>query len=463
MVGIAARAGVGLGLHLQGADNQSDMESSEIRKRLWWSIFYLEHRLSVMTGRVSCIGSGSCTTRPPLPFGNLGYEMSDIGQSRHQRLAQALELQWTISQHDEQVIAQRTWLKAITPSPSLHFFYLMDLALITHDISNRVYTPDAPQVGWTQIKGRIELYSKKLDQWVASLHTSLAFEDNRGDLLLGSRSHYQVSLALNYYSARIVLNRPCLSRPQVNKESGIRFSRSQFDNDTASTCLRASLALVAVLPDQPDAAWAYNITPWWNLLPFLMQATIVLLMHASIGPLPMRAQKDIEVETGKRVGRTAESTKVVLATTEKALRWLHSLGRTDEAAARAFKLCNSCFCRIASSKGLGLSGVPSSSIQSSQMSTTPDYLHPWGISSETISLTTQRQDHRSEGPLHSELTGSQAHGYDQESDDTLFQDVQTSVTSPQNSFSNINMSEHISHPSDATLEELLLLTMGYNV
>jgi hypothetical protein len=465
MIGIAARAGIALGLHLRSEDDQSDMESSETRKRLWWSIFYLEHRVSVMTGRVSCIGSGSCTTRPPLPFGNMRNNMSDIGQSTHHGAAQACELQWTISQHDEQqAIAQRMWLKSITPSPSLHFFYLVDLALITHDILNRVYTPNAIQVGWAQIKSRIELYSKKMDQWVASLHASLDFEDNHGDLLSGSWSRHQVSLALNYYSARIVLNRPCLSRPGIDKKSGIRLPESQFDNDTASTCLRASLALIAVLPDQPDATWAYNVSPWWNLLSFLMQATIVVLIHLSIGPSPVRKGKGIDVETGNLVTGIAESTKVVLATAEKALRWLQSLGRTDEAAVRAFKLCNSCFCRIASSKGLDLSDRPFSSIQSSHVPTMPDYLHPRGVSSRTISLTTQPQDHRGEGPLLSEFAGSQAHGYDQESDDMLFQNMHTSLNSGQNSSfepgSDIEMS---GHPSDATLEEILLSTMGYNV
>lgn len=458
MVGIASRAGVALGLHLREKDDQGDMQSSETRRRLWWSIFYLEHRLSVMTGRVSsCIRGDSCTERPPLPL-----EILEIGQSGYQQLpAEACELQWTLFQPDERLGALQAWLKSIAPSPPLHFFYIMDLTLISHDIANRVYTPGAHQLGWSRIKTRIEFYGKKMDRWVQSLHGSMVFQDNHGDPLPGSMSRFQISLALNYYSACIFLNRPCLTRPESD-QSGHGFSRSHFDNETALTCLRASLALVAVLPDQPDIAWAYGVSPWWNLLPVLMQAAIVALIHISIGLLPTWTQQGIEIEdSSSGIGAgTAESTQVVFAAAEKALRWLHTLGATDEAAVRAFRLCNSCFQRIATSKGLDLSGMPSFSTQPSLISTTPDYLQP-------VNLATL-QGLGGEGPASLELTSSQIQGFGDETESAFFQCVRTSIDSLQDPFlwpsSDIsNMSEGVSHPSDATLEDILLSTMGYNI
>lgn len=47
-----------------------------------------------------------------------------------------------------------------------------------------------------------------------------------------------------------------------------------------------------------------------------MQATIVLLIHMSVGSVPMRAEKGARAETGKGTAGTAESPEVVLAMTK---------------------------------------------------------------------------------------------------------------------------------------------------
>jgi hypothetical protein len=60
MIGIAIRSAIALGLNLRIKDNRVDLQASEARKRLWWSIYYLEHVLSVMTGRISYLGDGCC-------------------------------------------------------------------------------------------------------------------------------------------------------------------------------------------------------------------------------------------------------------------------------------------------------------------------------------------------------------------------------------------------------------------
>ncbi|KAI2673850.1 transcriptional regulator family: Fungal Specific TF [Penicillium roqueforti] len=330
-------------------NNIFDAEATEARKRLWWSIFYLEHLLSAMTGRASCLGDGSCSAPPPLPFEHSEYEFSDVGQWGDGRLAHAGDMQWTIFQSDEQIEAQHTSLKSMQPSASLYFFYLVDLALITHSITNREHSTSIFRDGWIQIESRIEIYTQKLDQWVSGLHASLAFEDKHGNQHPRSRSYYQVSLALHYYSARVVLNRHCLTRPETAGKSGINLPRSQFYDKTSSAFLRASLALIAVLPDQPDTVWAYNVAPWWGFLHFLMQATIACLIHFSVLSVPA------SVETEEGAPGSVETPEVVLAATKKALHWLYCLGKSDEAARRAFLLCNNCIRRIASSKGLDLS------------------------------------------------------------------------------------------------------------
>src|SRR5207248_728307 len=137
----------------------------------------------------------------------------------------------------------------------------------------------------------------------------------------------------------IILSRPCLTHPKSNEETGIRFPRSRFGNDTALVCLQASLSLISVFPDEPEATWMYNVSPWWATLHFLMQATSILLIHISIHPVP--------VTSGREGGRSAVDAlgtdvalDLVLEKTKKAIRWLHFLATIDDGSRKAFQLAS---------------------------------------------------------------------------------------------------------------------------
>lgn len=64
MIGIAARSGIALGLNINKRVSIFDVKAREARKHLWWSIFRLENILSVITGRVSCLGNASLSMSP---------------------------------------------------------------------------------------------------------------------------------------------------------------------------------------------------------------------------------------------------------------------------------------------------------------------------------------------------------------------------------------------------------------
>ncbi|KAI3096013.1 transcriptional regulator family: Fungal Specific TF [Penicillium roqueforti] len=342
-IGIATRSAIGLGLNLEISSTRLDAKAKEARKRLWWSIFYLEHTLTTMTGRVSCLGDGSPSVSPTSPFESMDCAVSNA-QVGDAKFARDDAIHWSTHQHHEQIEAQQRRLKHVAPSPSLYLFYLLDLSLMMHAITNRMYNTDLFQEGLSQPLRQINLYNMMLDRWVSGLHGSMAFEDDQGNPLSGSTSRYQVSLALHYYSSRIVLNRPCLMGPTKDKKSGRFFSRPQFGNNITSAC-RASLSLVSVLPDLPDARWPYDNSPWWIVVHHLMQATSVLLLYISVD--------HCRILPGKN--KTAEPTiEIVIATIKKALFWLCCLGEADEAARRAFRLCNGCYHRIAAERGLSL-------------------------------------------------------------------------------------------------------------
>ncbi|CAG7932668.1 unnamed protein product [Penicillium olsonii] len=358
VIGVAIRSAIALGLNLRIKNTQMDIEANEARKRLWWSIFYLEHILSMLTGRVSYLGDGCCAIGPPLPLVDLDSLLPDLGDSEYDPPAQFYDIQRSIHLRHEQILHQQMLLKATEASASTYFFYLVDLISIVQAFTNRVYSANTLQEGWAQTGSRISLYNKKLDQWASGLHHCFAFEEPFGRSLSATGSHGQISLALHYYSGRILLNRPCLSRPKTDQRSGTRFSRSRFSNEAALACLRASLALIAVLPNQPDIYWAHDVALQWCLLHFLVQSTTVLLLQMSTGPVPVRVPEGAAAEISAGSPGTNESPDIVLASVKKALCWLHCLGITDESARRAFELCYSSARRIALGKDYDLAGIP---------------------------------------------------------------------------------------------------------
>lgn len=439
MIGIAARSGIALGLNLQKRTIANDARSDDVRKQLWWSIFLLENLLTTMTGRASCLGGTSCSVSPPLSFPGLESE----GLGIHHPIQEGL---WTMQMGKREMDTRRNFLKSLTPSASLYFFYLVDLSLIVHSITNEVYSIDSSRAGWSQVESRIASHHKKMDYWISTLHPSFCFQDSHGNPLSGIRSPFRNSLALNYYSAQIVLNRPCLNSHALTKKTGSEPSRSRIGNVTALNCLRASLAVMALLPDQPDLAWCYEVPQWWDLLHVLTQATVILLLDISIGPVPTSVGEDAV---------PVESADLIWSRARKGLSWMHCLGRTSEAARRAFQFFNSCAHRIAPAKGLDVSGIPSA-FGSSQTSRDPEL--PWlrdSTEEKTVPLQQETQASHDQGyPQAADWNNPSLHG--DKHDDVPFQAPLRGMPNASAMLDpDIDMAELISHP-DADVEEVLL-------
>ena len=135
---------------------------------------------------------------------------------------------WSLLEDEAQTRVRAKWLKSIQPNPALFFHYQVDLSLIASAITNRVYDIHAPQEGWGQVERAINLYGQKMDRWLTTIHGQYTFLGESGELLRSFSSREQIGLALYFFSTRILLYRPCLSRPGIKEHSGIRFPRSRF-------------------------------------------------------------------------------------------------------------------------------------------------------------------------------------------------------------------------------------------
>jgi hypothetical protein len=248
---------------------------------------------------------------------------------------------------------QLALLQSLTPNHSLFQIYLVDLDLITHTIANRVFGIDVFQDGWSDIERRIAYYNVKMDLWQSGLHPAMQFADDQGRPSTGSLSAFQAILAFQFYSARIVLNRPCFSQSRSDNEKKVQFASSSLGGQTASNCLHASLRLISLLPDLPDMDWYFLIGPWWSLLHFVVQALTILLIHLSLGPGMWGSAHEGIPELQDSLS-AADASGIILAAAGKAMLWLSSLRKINRAASRAFDRCYACLQLVAVTKGINL-------------------------------------------------------------------------------------------------------------
>ncbi|KAE8348841.1 fungal-specific transcription factor domain-containing protein [Aspergillus coremiiformis] len=352
---MALRSALSLGINLRLVDGRTHYMSKEARSRLWWSIFLLEHQLTSITGRISCVGENLSSTPLPVPFEEDAFDRPEILRLFHDPSIRESHLKPTLLQTEEEARSGAEWLATCEPTPSLFFYCLVDLTSITQAVINKVYSIQALHERSSRIHHRIRKYGQTLETWLSKLPNAFRFTEPHSEQFHlpaadDSFVRERICLAFNYYSAKITLCRPCISHVNLKGSPSPRRTKathSSLRNEMALSCLRSACFLVSILPEEPDIHWVARMTPWWIILHYLMQAITALLLGLSCRPVP-----------GPSTRRTAIDTRTMLEACKKVIRWLHVMAPTNTAWRRAFIFCDRLIRRIAPDLKLDLIGLP---------------------------------------------------------------------------------------------------------
>ncbi|KAJ5895608.1 hypothetical protein N7495_007299 [Penicillium taxi] len=349
---MALRSALSLGINLRLTDSRIHDASKEARCRLWWAIYSLEHQLTSILGRSSCVGQNICAISLPVPA-----EEETFAQPMVHKLIEGSPLLCpTLFQPATQ--SDENWTAACQPCPSLFFYYMVDISLISQAVLNKVYSIEGVRDGSSKFEYRIQKYSVQMDRWLAKLPPSYEFTiSNAGpwqvnhsqlddDSLPFARE--RVCLAMTYYSSRILLCRPCLTYPhppkiQLKNEMS---TSAKLKAEMATRGLQAACALISILPENIDLPWLARTTPSWSVLHFIMQATTALLLGLSrFSSLSKDVNSNEPVEPSDVKPQyspllQATDLNVAIEQTKKALCWIHSMAFVDTASRRAFILCD---------------------------------------------------------------------------------------------------------------------------
>jgi hypothetical protein len=180
-----------------------------------------------------------------------------------------------------------------------------------------IYAPRAAYKSWADIDIMISSLNNKADSWLDSLPRPYDF---RNPSEVGPLKRQRLKLALQFYSTKIFITRPCLRRSMAS------LSKAPDDTDTPADpmrliCIEATCHLIDLLPDEPDLAWLQVHCSRWSALHYLMQAITVVLTDSFICT---------------KLGTT--STKLVPPIFQKARAWLKEMSRVDSSAHNAWVL-----------------------------------------------------------------------------------------------------------------------------
>ncbi|KAJ5491323.1 hypothetical protein N7539_002890 [Penicillium diatomitis] len=355
LAGSAVRGALGLGLHLQNVGGCTSDTSKEIRYRVWWSLYNIEHLLGVMTGRPSCIMDGSCTTPLPVPFDESDFQKEDVAQlisvagrgassplDRVSLNGNTANLDSTADSDSgestsagDQKRSRAEYLKCLPPCMSLYFLQLTSLAIIAKRMTTKLYSPEALQSPWASIEFTIQSLTLSIDSWFMNLPPAYDFTSTQSSQCpVGQR----MGLAFLFYSTKIGIARPCLCRPDASpsEDSKVR----EFCGKTAAECVESACHMLTLFPDNLDAALLHRMSPWWCTLHYLMQATTVLLMELAF-----------------RSRHVPDKANMVLKAARKAVEWLAVIGKKSTASARAWKICDGFLRRLTPSAEIDIGDV----------------------------------------------------------------------------------------------------------
>ncbi|KAJ6054339.1 uncharacterized protein N7446_010351 [Penicillium canescens] len=343
---LALRSAITLGINLKAENPKNSNISKETRYRVWWSLYTFEHLLGVMTGRAIYTFDGGYSTPLPLPFEEhqlqddpKAIEVLNDSALRDERISEVMASSWISSTEDTQNSRPRdqTWLKGLPVNTGLCYLYYCDLAVVTQEIVNKVYSTNAVTLVWSEIENRLDELRSRIDIWKSSLPTALDFEKEPTDDS-PEQHRCRLVLAFHYYSARMILGRPCFCRRDPRQ----RNSLWTYSYTMAVFTLESATRMLDLIPDDPNVFQLYHLCPWWGVLRYLMQAATIILLELSFGCVHVPKEEEKLVRLSK-----------------KSIRWLFAMSERSVGSRRAWQLCDSSFRSLANKMNYNTDDIPS--------------------------------------------------------------------------------------------------------
>ncbi|PWW71870.1 hypothetical protein C7212DRAFT_355049 [Tuber magnatum] len=340
VVGLAVRYAQTLGLNLRNDVPDFDEVEKEMRVRMWYTLYSLDHLLCTMTGRPACIQNKDCSVPMPRPIEQEQCPSQGAFGSALRRYSQAMAppTSSTTATADGQSSSIPLHIPSIIPEyPATYFIEHTKLNQIISEVLAQLYRPATKGRSWSDIQGIISALELRIMKWRTDLPLYLDFGKRHSDQ---SYCRQRMALAFQYQYIRIIINRPCLCRLDYRIPNESKRSRG-FNRSAAAACIGAAREMIALLPDEPNPIGLMSRSPWWCLLHYLVSAGTVLMVE-----ITMRAEHNPQQAEG------------LLKDSKKLVSWLRAMGTDNLAAERSWTVLSKLLIAAAPKIGGDTSDVP---------------------------------------------------------------------------------------------------------
>ncbi|KAJ5138757.1 uncharacterized protein N7515_003605 [Penicillium bovifimosum] len=335
--GVAIQSAISMGIHLRSESSSITHVSKETRYRLWWALYVMDSLLCGMTGRMPRMPQEHCTTPLPVPYKEEDFWDEHVArlivdiQSRDSLMKSLLSYDRSIRSNEQSRYSppQQPLPEPVLPMPehqanvSLYLLYSINLSAVMRDAIEILYSPGAGRKSRQDLEMAMMSLNTAADNWFARLPQTYRFTEPRVDKAFARQ---RTSLAFQYYSTKLVISHPALSyQPRCEG------SPNEFYPHMAAICVKAASHMLDLLPNEPSMAWLMSCSPWWTVLHYLTQGTVVLVRQL------LTQSQAWAIDWDETLGRV-----------QKALRWFSQCSTTDASFERAWGN----FAELLSSQGL---------------------------------------------------------------------------------------------------------------
>ena len=291
-----------------------------------------------MTGRPTSFSETDCTAPAPLPLEEDSFIGNNVPKPRDVAMLRRLsnDESWHAAMFPVDSLSPTSPLErkqVVAPCSALCFGYHTRLSVFANEVLNRLYRADAMSKSWADVQSTIATLNSKIEKWRSDLPNVFDFTKKQRDQQFVRQ---RMSLGFFYYSILTIINRPCLCRidRKIPNQSG---KAKDFNRETAMKCVHAARDMLEMLPQEPNSVGLYTVAPWWCLVHYFMQAATVLMLELSF-----------------RADHMPNEVEEIFDSAKKATDWLRSLSEEDEAARRAWSLCDEIMHKVAPKVGRSL-------------------------------------------------------------------------------------------------------------
>lgn len=256
---------------------------------------------------------------------------------------------------EENMAESHAWLSSLPVTPELCFMYACYLTILMQEMSDHVYTVNLVHNTWQHLQGRINDLKSRVDSWFTYLPPSLDLAHIRDE---DESKDEKIRLACQYYSAQILLGRPCLCNPIKSRVTSNEEKR--FSYIMAVSTVKHARKMAQLISGVSSGGQIFGISPWWSCLHYVMQAAAVLIIELSLNCVHV----------------ADEDKGSVMRLTKRCIRWLDQTSKKSLASHRAWQICDSSLRRLASRIGLNVDDLPLHCSQQDQAVNTNEFNIP---------------------------------------------------------------------------------------